>query len=342
MKFEQLKKYLKEQGYPGYRTAQVREAVFERMISGWDEAGVLPEKLRRDLAKNFPILSFAAKKVLSSAEGNAHKALLVLADKVKIETVLMNTFKNNWSVCVSTQVGCPVRCSFCATGKRGFKRNLHAEEITDQVLFWNQYVVKHGIAERISSVVFMGMGEPLLNYAATVKAVRDLSDPDYLNIGHRHISVSTSGHAEKIRAFALELPQVNLAVSLHTAIDAERDELVPINRRYNLAALRDALQYYLAKTGRQLFIEYTVIGGVNDTHKHIRLLNEWIKAIPNHYLIHINLIACNPADGTEPSPAARAGLDDFAAALTGCGLSVSVRRSLGGDIAGACGQLAGR
>lgn len=342
MKFEQLKKYLKEQECPGYRVAQIKKAVFEQMISSWDEATALPAELRGKLAKDFPILSFTAKKVLASADGSAYKALLVLHDKLKVETVLMNTFKNNWSVCVSTQVGCPVRCSFCATGKRGFKRNLHAEEITDQVLFWNQYAVKNKIADRVSSVVFMGMGEPLINYAATLKAVQDLSSPEYLNIGQRHISVSTSGVADKIRQFALDLPQVNLAVSLHTADDAERDEMVPINRKFNLAALRDALEYYLAKTGRQLFIEYTVLPGKNDTARHIRLFNEWIKSIPDHYLIHVNLIACNPADGSEPDAAARAGLDDFSAALTACGIGVSVRKSLGADIAGACGQLAGK
>ncbi len=342
MKFEQIKKYLKEQGYPGYRTAQAHKAVFEQMISDWEEAAVLPAPLRKELGEKFPLLSFKVKKVLASAAGDAYKALIQMSDGVKVETVLMNTFKQNWSVCVSTQAGCPVRCSFCATGRRGFKRNLHAEEITDQVLFWNQYAVKYGIAPRVASVVFMGMGEPLLNYAATVKAVNDLSNPDHLNIGQRHISVSTSGHAEKIREFALDLPQANLAVSLHTAIDAERDDLVPINRKYNLQSLHDALEYYLLKTKRQLFIEYTIIDGVNDSHKHIRLLNEWIKSIKNSYLIHVNLIACNPVDGSAPSAGAQAGLQDFSAALTGCGINVSVRRSLGGDIAGACGQLAGK
>jgi 23S rRNA (adenine2503-C2)-methyltransferase len=168
-----------------------------------------------------------------------------------------------------------------------------------------------------------------------------LSDPDYLNIGLRHISISTSGHADNIRRLAEDLPQVNLAVSVHTGVDEERDDLVPMNRKFNLETLAKAIEFFIQKTGRQVFIEYTLIDHVNDTPKHIRMLNKWIQSIKDNYLIHINLIACNPTDG-EPEKKSRTGLEDFSAGLTGCGLKVSIRRSLGVDIGGACGQLAGK
>ena len=336
MNFEYVKQYIKDAGLPNYRIAQVQDAVFKRGISSWEEASSLPADLRAKLAEERPILSFKVSKIICSQEDKVAKALLTLKDGLQIETVLLKP-QDTWSVCVSSQVGCPLRCVFCSTGKMGFKRDLTQEEITDQVLMWYQYVRKEKLGERISSVVFMGMGEPLLNYLNVVKAARDLSRPDQLNIGARHISVSTSGIADKLHQLAVDLPQANLAVSLHNADNAERSKIMPVNRRYDLDDLKKALEEYIAMTGRQVFLEYSVIENVNSRPEHIRKLADWIYSVKDNYLLHVNLIACNLGRGEKTSDRV---VKDFAAGLKGMGIGVTIRKSMGNDILAACGQLA--
>ncbi|MDO5764986.1 MAG: 23S rRNA (adenine(2503)-C(2))-methyltransferase RlmN [Elusimicrobiales bacterium] len=336
MNFEYVKQYIKDAGLPNYRIAQVQDAVFKRGISSWEEASSLPADLRAKLAEERPILSFKVSKIICSQEDKVAKALLTLKDGLQIETVLLKP-QDTWSVCVSSQVGCPLRCAFCSTGKMGFKRDLTQEEITDQVLMWYQYVRKEKLGERISSVVFMGMGEPLLNYLNVVKAARDLSRPDQLNIGARHISVSTSGIADKLHKLAVDLPQANLAVSLHNADNAERSKIMPVNRRYDLDDLKKALEEYIAMTGRQVFLEYSVIENVNSRPEHIRKLADWIYSVKDNYLLHVNLIACNLGRGEKTSDRV---VKDFAAGLKGMGIGVTIRKSMGNDILAACGQLA--
>ncbi len=336
MNFEYVKQYIKDAGLPNYRIAQVQDAVFKRGISSWEEASSLPADLRAKLTVARPILSFQVSKIVCSQEDKVAKALLTLKDGFQIETVLLKP-QDTWSVCVSSQVGCPLRCAFCSTGKMGFKRDLTQEEITDQVLMWYQYVRKEKLGERISSVVFMGMGEPLLNYVNVVKAARDLSRPDQLNIGARHISVSTSGIADKLHKLAVDLPQANLAVSLHNADNAERSKIMPVNRRYDLDDLKKALEEYIAMTGRQVFLEYSVIENVNSRPEHIRKLADWIYSVKDNYLLHVNLIACNLGRGEKTSDRV---VKDFAAGLKGMGIGVTIRKSMGNDILAACGQLA--
>ena len=336
MNFEYVKQYIKYAGLPNFRIAQVQDAVFKRGISSWEEASSLPADLRAKLAEERPILSFKVSKIICSQEDKVAKALLTLKDGLQIETVLLKP-QDTWSVCVSSQVGCPLRCAFCSTGKMGFKRDLTQEEITDQVLMWYQYVRKEKLGERISSVVFMGMGEPLLNYLNVVKAARDLSRPDQLNIGARHISVSTSGIADKLHKLAVDLPQANLAVSLHNADNAERSKIMPVNRRYDLDDLKKALEEYIAMTGRQVFLEYSVIENVNSRPEHIRKLADWIYSVKDNYLLHVNLIACNLGRGEKTSDRV---VKDFAAGLKGMGIGVTIRKSMGNDILAACGQLA--
>lgn len=336
MNFEYVKQYIKDAGLPNYRIAQVQDAVFKRGISSWEEASSLPADLRAKLTVDRPILSFQVSKIVCSQEDKVAKALLTLKDGFQIETVLLKP-QDTWSVCVSSQVGCPLRCAFCSTGKMGFKRDLTQEEITDQVLMWYQYVRKEKLGERISSVVFMGMGEPLLNYVNVVKAARDLSRPDQLNIGARHISVSTSGIADKLHKLAVDLPQANLAVSLHNADNAERSKIMPVNRRYDLDDLKKALEEYIAMTGRQVFLEYSVIENVNSRPEHIRKLADWIYSVKDNYLLHVNLIACNLGRGEKTSDRV---VKDFAAGLKGMGIGVTIRKSMGNDILAACGQLA--
>lgn len=336
MNFEYVKQYIKDAGLPNYRIAQVQEAIFKRGISSWEEASSLPADLRAKLTEDRPILSFQVSKIVCSQEDKVAKALLTLKDGLQIETVLLKP-QDTWSVCVSSQVGCPLRCAFCSTGKMGFKRDLTQEEITDQVLMWYQYVRKEKLGERISSVVFMGMGEPLLNYLNVVKAARDLSRPDQLNIGARHISVSTSGIADKLHKLAVDLSQANLAVSLHNADNAERSKIMPVNRRFDLDDLKKALEEYIAMTGRQVFLEYSVIENVNSRPEHIRKLADWIYSVKDNYLLHVNLIACNLGRGEKTSDRV---VKDFAAGLKGMGIGVTIRKSMGNDILAACGQLA--
>lgn len=336
MNFESVKEYIKSAGLPNFRIAQVRDAVYKHGITSWEEATSLPAQIRRDLAEKYPILSFKVSKMVFSKADKAAKALLTLQDGRQIETVLLKP-QDTWSVCVSSQVGCPLHCSFCSTGKMGFRRDLTDEEIADQVLMWYQYVRKEKLGERISSVVFMGMGEPLLNYLNVVKAAQTLSNPDYLNIGARHISVSTAGIADKLHKLAVDLPQANLAVSLHNADDSERSKLMPVNRRFNLEELQKAVEEYIAMTGRQVFLEYAVLENVNSRPEHIRKLAKWIYGIKDNYLIHVNLIACNLGRGMKTDDKV---VKDFAAAVKAMGIGVTIRKSVGNDVLAACGQLA--
>lgn len=336
MNFESVKEYIKSAGLPNFRIAQVRDAVYKHGIMSWEEATSLPAQIRQDLAEKYPILSFKVSKMVFSKADKAAKALLTLQDGRQIETVLLKP-QDTWSVCVSSQVGCPLHCSFCSTGKMGFRRDLTDEEIADQVLMWYQYVRKEKLGERISSVVFMGMGEPLLNYLNVVKAAQTLSNPDYLNIGARHISVSTAGIADKLHKLAVDLPQANLAVSLHNADDSERSKLMPVNRRFNLEELQKAVEEYIAMTGRQVFLEYAVLENVNSRPEHIRKLAKWIYGIKDNYLIHVNLIACNLGRGMKTDDKV---VKDFAAAVKAMGIGVTIRKSMGNDVLAACGQLA--
>ena len=338
MNFELVKQFIKQAGLPNYRITQVKEAVYKSGIASWGDATALPADLRARLEKEGPILSFTIKKMVFSEKDRVAKALLKLKDGLLIESVLLKPHEG-WSVCVSTQVGCPMRCSFCSTGRMGFKRDLTDEEIADQVLMWFQYIKKEKLGERISHVVFMGMGEPLLNYLNVVKAVQQLTDPDFLNIGARHISISTSGIADKLHKLAVDLPQVNLALSLHNADNAERSKLMPVNRRYDLDELQKALDEYLALTGRQVFLEYAVIDGVNNRPEHIRKLGKWIRDSRFSYLLHVNLIACNLGRGEKTDDRA---VQAFADALKAMGIGVTIRKSMGNDISAACGQLASK
>jgi 23S rRNA (adenine(2503)-C(2))-methyltransferase len=338
MDFEKVKNFVKANKLPSYRIGQIRASVYCDGITDWDKAIVLPAALRAQLKQNIDILSFKIVAVQSSKRDAVFKALLQLRDGNRIETVLMKPGKT-WSACVSSQAGCALGCAFCATGKMGFRRNLSAEEITDQVLFWHQFLLKEKLGLRVSNVVFMGMGEPLLNYAEVIKAVKIISDADFLAIGQRHISISTAGVADKFLKFAQDLPQVNLALSLHNADDEERSRLMPINKKFNLETLKEKLEEYITVAGREVFVEYVVIDGLNNLPAHIRKLGKWVNSFKDHYLLHINLIACNPAVGKAVATG-EAAVKKFAQALRGTNINVSIRKSMGADIAAACGQLA--
>ncbi|MDE2039644.1 MAG: 23S rRNA (adenine(2503)-C(2))-methyltransferase RlmN [Elusimicrobia bacterium] len=329
---------LEELRAPAFRLEQLRRAVFDEAVASYQGIAVLPAQLRRDLEARLPLLSLSVRKVAISADRRARKALLGLADGKVIETVLLRPSPTRWTTCVSTQVGCAIGCTFCATGLMGLSRSLTPEEITDQVLFWRQYMRSEGLEGRLDNVVYMGMGEPFAAYESMAESLRRLLDQKQFGIGARHISVSTSGLAPQIERFARDFPQVNLALSLHSADEKLRSDLVPVNRAFPLARLSQAVGKYLSLTRRKVFLEYVLLGGENDGADSARQLVAWIKATGPRELLHVNLILFNETatrHRASTEPLARR----FQALLLGEGIKATLRQNLGRDIEGACGQL---
>lgn len=323
---------------PRYRLDQVRQAVFGAAASSYDEIGVLPADLRKTLAEKAPILSVKERRVEVSRDRRAHKALLELSDGRIIETVLLRPSERRWTTCISCQVGCAIACTFCATGLMGLTRNLTPEEITDQVLFWRQYMRRNGLEGRLDNVVYMGMGEPFACYDNVAESLRTLMDQKLFGMGARHISVSTSGLAPQIERFAKDFPQVNLALSLHAAEDELRAKLVPVNKAFPLAKLAEALRRYLELTNRKVFLEYVLLAGENDRPKDARAVAAFVKSAGPVELLHVNLIIFNKTD-TPHDAASEETARRFQAVLLESGIKSTVRQNLGRDIQGACGQL---
>jgi len=244
--------------------------------------------------------------------------------------------KDRNTICVSTQVGCPLNCSFCATGKMGFKRNLEMTEIIDQILFFGRYLKPFD--KKITNVVFMGMGEPFLNYDNVINAIKYLNEKDTLNLGMRHFAISTSGIPDKIKKFADEDIEVNLALSLHAADENIRTKLMPVNKSYSLEKVLDALTYYQKKTRRKIMFEYIMIKGVNDTIDDARKLIE----LAQKYICVVNLIPYNSSPNSKYQPSPADSIGKFKSILETGKLNVVQRFSYGRDIAAACGQLANR
>jgi 23S rRNA (adenine(2503)-C(2))-methyltransferase len=340
MNIENLEKYLEEIGEKGFRIKQIRKAVFQDGISFFEEISTLPKDLRKRLDDNFKILSFETVNILTANDGQSVKALLKLTDGSFLETVLISPKPGDWSVCVSTQVGCAMGCRFCATGKMGFKRDLTAEEITDQVLFWRQYL-KTQKDSKLTDVVYMGMGEPFNNWENVSESIKILINKDLFAFGSRSISVSTSGIAEGIEKLASEFPQVNLAISLHFANDKKRDEFMPVNKKDNLESLKIALQKYFQKTKRKVFVEYILLEDMNDTKEDAQELARYLKSIGNTHLLHVNLIGYNTTSGDFRSSSGNR-THKFKEYLLLGGINATIRKSLGEEIKGACGQLATR
>ncbi len=341
MNLKTVENFLILRGHKKFRLRQIQNLVYKNFISDWNEANVLPKNLKEDLLKKINILSLSIKKTLKSKNSESVKALFELHDKNYLETVLLETSSGIFSVCISTQVGCPVKCPFCATGKLGFKRNLSEEEITDQVLFWNQYIKKEKIAGKIVSVVFMGMGEPFFNYDLVAQSLRKLLSPDFFGLASRHISVSTFGYIPGIRKFAKDFPQVNLAISLHAVNNLLRDRLVPYNTEFPLEKLSKAIGEYVEQTHRKIFIEYVLMKGVNDSKKDALRLVKWLKKSASLKYFTVNVIPYNETVKRFKAPT----IDQakfFESQIQLLGVGSTVRKSLGSDIQGACGQLAGR
>ncbi len=325
-------------GQPKFRWDQVRQAVFGQAVSSYDEITVLPAETRRALAEKLPLLSVRERRVDVSGDGRAHKALLDLADGRVVETVLLRPSSTRWTTCISSQVGCAVACTFCATGLMGLTRSLTPEEITDQVLFWRQYMVKKALPGRLDNVVYMGMGEPFACYDQVSISLKRLIDQKQFGIGARHISVSTSGVAPKIALFGRDFPQVNLAISLHAATDELRAHLVPMNKAFNLAALAQSLRDYIQSANRKIFFEYVLLKGENDRPEDADALVRWLGGVGPKELLHVNLIVFNQTN-TPHQPTDENDARVFQQRLLAGGYKSTVRQNLGRDIDGACGQL---
>jgi 23S rRNA (adenine2503-C2)-methyltransferase len=293
----------------------------------------LPLKLRGELCELVSLDLPRPETILGSRDGDTHKFVLALADGARVECVSMRT-AHRVTLCLSSQVGCALKCSFCATGLMGLKRNLSPEEIVAQVLLMGDHL---GWSDDRFNLVFMGMGEPLANYAAVMEAIRILHDPFGMNIGARRITISTSGLVPQIRALSEEGLRLGLALSLHATTDSLRDVLVPVNKRWPLRELLPATREYGERTGRRVTFEYTLIGGVNDSDEDADRLGAMAREMPSK----INLIPYNPVPGLDYQRPSPADVERFARRLYPRAPAVMIRNTLGGEIWAACGQLGG-
>lgn len=332
LSYEQLISWFSEQGEPSFRAQQLFTWIYRELVFAFAAMTNLPLALRQkwdDLAIIQPLLPL---ETLTSTDGLTTKVLLQLQDGETIESVLMH-YEGRHTVCLSTQVGCALGCLFCATGQSGFRRNLSSGEIVGQVLYFAQQLREQGAA--VTNVVFMGMGEPLANYEATLQAIRILNDHRGFNLGARRFTISTVGLVPGIRRLAQEELSMGLAVSLHAANNALRDRLVPINKRYPLADLITACQEYVQRTGRRVSFEYALIHGVNDDPKQARELGRLLRGL----LCHVNLIPLNPTRECAYQPSTRERVFAFRRELNRMGIANTVRLGRGIDIQAGCGQL---
>ncbi|MRG28978.1 23S rRNA (adenine(2503)-C(2))-methyltransferase RlmN [Laceyella tengchongensis] len=329
--FPGWKEWMKENQQPVFRAKQVMDWLYVKRVDAFDEMTNLPKDLRERLNETFRLQPLDVLTTQVSSDGTV-KFLFGLHDKHAIETVIMR-HQYGISVCVTTQVGCRVGCTFCASTLGGLKRNLSAGEIVAQVVQAQKYLDKTD--ERVKSVVVMGSGEPFENYEPTMDFIRIINDPAGLHIGQRHITVSTSGVVPNIYRFADEDWQVGLAISLHSPNTELRSKLMPINRRYPLAELLDACWYYLEKTGRRLTFEYALIGGKNDQPEHAHELGKLLKGMN----CLVNLIPVNYVPERDYTRTPRKQVFEFKRILDSYRVNTTIRREHGHDIDAACGQL---
>lgn len=327
----ELEDWLVEQSEPKFRAKQIFDWLYVKRINSFSEMTNLSKELREKLAQSFEITTLEVAVKQESKDGTI-KFLFELQDGYTIETVLMRHEYGN-SVCVTTQVGCRIGCTFCASSIGGLKRNLEAGEIVSQVLTVQKALDETD--ERVSQVVIMGIGEPFENYDEMMGFLKIINHDKGLNIGARHITVSTSGIIPKIYDFANESLQINFALSLHAADNETRSRLMPINRAYDLDKLMEAIEYYVEKTNRRITFEYGLFGGVNDQVHHARQLAEMIK----HLNCHVNLIPVNHVPERDYVKTTKEDIFKFENELKKRGINATIRRNQGADIDAACGQL---
>ncbi len=327
---EELEERLALWGQPRYRADQIWRWVYVNVVAEIDEMRNLPAELRRQLGGQFAVTGVTPLRTQRSADGRTEKVLMQLADGQTVETVLMD-YDERRTVCVSSQVGCAIRCTFCATGLGGWSRNLTAGEIVEQVLYYARR------ARNITNVVYMGMGEPFLNYDAVRRSIVVLNDPAGFNLGARRVTVSTAGLVPGIERLAGEGLPIGLAISLHAATDELRNRLVPINRKYPLGTLIPACRDYAARTRRRVTFEYALIDGVNDSAADAAALGQLLHGL----LCHVNLIPINPVPELPYQPSPYDRIVAFEKRVRELGVNATLRISRGADIQAGCGQLRG-
>lgn len=335
LSFDQLKTEMLAAGEPAFRAKQVYEWIWKKAARSFDAMGNIPKTTREWLSEKFSLQIVTTAEAQISSDRTI-KSSFQLHDKNLIEGVLIPT-RERVTACVSSQVGCSLTCSFCATGYMDRKRNLESFEIYDQVvLIRDQAQEKYGQA--LTNIVYMGMGEPLLNYANVLKSIEQITSPEGLGMSPRRITVSTAGIAKMIQKLGDDQVKFNLALSLHAANDTKRNQIMPINESNTLDALKAALLYFFEKTGNEITLEYIVFNKFNDTLEDARELYEFAKGIP----CKINLIEYNPIAQSSFVNAEADAIAKFSAFLESKRMIVNIRRSRGRDIDAACGQLAGK
>lgn len=326
---ENLKDALVSMGEKAFRAKQIEGFLYEKWVGSVTEMHNLPQSLLNKLSLSYQVFEQTIVKVQKSKDGQTEKFLISLKDDHQIEAVLMRYAHGN-SICISTQVGCRMGCSFCASTLDGLARQLTWAEMVEQVA-----LVQHRIKDRISHIVLMGSGEPLDNYDQVLTFIQTISSQRTFNISQRHITLSTCGLVPEIKALAQEKLQITLAISLHNPFDEERSLTMPINKAHSIDQLMDAVRDYIATTHRRVTFEYALIKGVNDTKDHAKALGGLLKGL----LVHVNLIPINPIEERDYLPTTRKEAESFKVLLEKFGLTTTIRRELGDDIDAACGQL---
>ncbi|MFY9243333.1 MAG: 23S rRNA (adenine(2503)-C(2))-methyltransferase RlmN [Polaribacter sp.] len=332
---EQLRNFFVENGDKAFRGNQVYEWLWSKSLHTFEEMTNISKQTREMLESNFVINHIKVDSMQKSADGTIKNGIK-LHDGLVVESVLIPT-KKRTTACVSSQVGCSLDCKFCATARLKRMRNLNPDEIYDQVVVIDKQSRLY-YNRKLTNIVFMGMGEPLMNYKNVLKSIEMITSPEGLGMSSKRITVSTSGVPKMIKMMADEEVKFNLAVSLHSAIDEVRTSIMPFNTNFPLKDLRESLEYWYAKTKRAITYEYVVWEGINDRKEDINALVEFCKYVP----CKVNLIEYNPIDDGQFQQAKESAINNYISNLEMNDITVNVRRSRGKDIDAACGQLANK
>lgn len=330
---DQIRAYFSAQGQPAYRADQLWQALYRQLVDQAASITSFPKELRTQLADDFSFYQLSPIKTLESGDKQTRKTLLGLADGAAIEAVLMH-YNHRHTICISTQVGCAMGCTFCATGQMGFQRQLTSGEIIAQVLYYARELIVRN--QKLTNIVFMGMGEPFHNYDAVLAAADQLNDQEGFAFGARRMTISTAGLIREIRRFTREKRPYNLAVSLHATSNENRSQIMPVNVNNPLEQLIPACRDYTIESGRRISFEWALIRAINDSDQQARDLANLLRGM----LCHVNLIPLNPTPEHAGSEPKAERVQAFSSILKNNGIPVSVRVRRGLDIQAGCGQLA--
>jgi 23S rRNA (adenine2503-C2)-methyltransferase len=333
LNLEELTNWFAQQKQPAYRAKQIWTAIYQQFINHPDEITTLSKDLRGQLSEAFDFIALDPVRNIESADGQTVKTLFKLRDGQFIEAVLMY-YDERRTLCISSQSGCGMGCTFCATGQMGFRRNLTSGEIVAQVLYYARHLAQTG--DKVTNIVMMGMGEPFHNFDNVMEALNRLNDPEAFGLGARRITLSTVGLVPKIIEFADLNTQYNLAISLHSVDNDLRASMMPVSKKFTVDKLIGACRYYVRKTNRRITFEYALIDGVNDSTDDAEALFQAIRGM----ICHVNLIPLNPTRGYQKKGTRASQVSAFAQVLESHNIPVTVRMRRGIEISAGCGQLA--